>query len=78
MAYLAATRWPVWLIVELLEELKGDVNAAVKHIRKPAALINLALAYAEAYPQEIEDCAALAARRDFAGLKCEIPNLEQL
>jgi hypothetical protein len=30
------------------------------------------------YPQEIADCATLAARRDFAGMKQEIPNLEQL
>ena len=78
VAYLVGTRWPVWLIVELAAELKGDVKAAVRYIRKPAALIHLALAYAEAYPQEIADSAALAARRDFAGLKREIPNLEQL
>lgn len=78
VAYLVGTRWPVWLLVELLAELKGDLNAAGKHIRKPAALIRMALAYAEAYPQEIADCAALAARRDFAGMKREIPHLEQL
>ncbi|HEX9045848.1 MAG TPA: hypothetical protein VF988_02375 [Verrucomicrobiae bacterium] len=78
VAYLVGTRWPVWLIVELLEELEGDISAAVNHIRKPAALINMALAYADAYPQEIADSAALAARRDFAGLKQAIPNLEQL
>jgi hypothetical protein len=72
------TRWPVWLIVELIGELHDDLKAAVKQIRKPAALIKMALAYADAYPQEIADCAALAARRDFAGMKQEIPNLEQL
>lgn len=78
VAYLVGTRWPVWLIVELLAELQDDLKAAVKQIRKPAALITMALAYADAYPQEIADCAALAARRDFAGMKQEIPNLEQL
>jgi hypothetical protein len=78
VAYLVGTRWPVWLIVALLEELKGDIHAAATRIRKPAALTQMALAYADAYPQEIADCTALAAQRDFAGLKQEIPNLEQL
>jgi hypothetical protein len=38
----------------------------------------MALAYADAYPQEIQDSLALAARRDYAGMKQEIPDLEQL
>ncbi len=78
VAYLVGTRWPVWIIVELMQELNGDLAGAVKLIRKPAALVRMALLYAEAYPQEIADSAALAARRDFAGLKQEIPDLEQL
>jgi len=78
VAYLVGTRWPVWLIVELLEELAGDLAAAAKRIRKPAALVHMARAYADAYPREIADGRALAARRDFAGLKSEIPNLETL
>ena len=78
VAYLVGTRWPVWMIGELVQELDGDLAGAVKLIRKPAALVRMALLYAEAYPQEIADSAALAARRDFAGLKQEIPDLEQL
>ena len=74
VAYLVGSRWPVWMIVEL----DGDLAEAVKLIRKPAALVRMALAYADAYPQEIADCAALAARRDYAGMKQEIPELEQL
>ena len=50
----------------------------MKLIRKPAALVRMALAYADAYPQEIKDSAALASRRDYAGMKQEIPELEQL
>jgi hypothetical protein len=78
VAYLVGTRWPVWLIAELVQELGGNLQAAAKWIRKPGALVEMALAYAAAYPQEIADCAALAARRDFEGLKHEIPGLEQL
>ena len=78
VAYLVGSRWPVWMIVELVRELDGDLAEAVKLIRKPAALVRMALAYADAYPQEIEDSAALASRRDYAGMKQEIPELEQL
>jgi len=78
VAYLVGSRWPVWMIVELERELDGEMAEAVKLIRKPAALVRMALAYADAYPQEIADSAALASRRDYAGMKQEIPELEQL
>jgi hypothetical protein len=77
LAYLVGSRWPVWMIVELARELDGDLAGAVKLVRKPAALVRMALAYAEAYPQEIKDSAALAAQRDFAGMKQDVPELEQ-
>jgi hypothetical protein len=78
VAYLAGSRWPIWMIVELVRELDGDSDQAIKLIRKPAALVRMALGYADAYPQEIADSAALASRRDYAGMKLEIPDLEQL
>jgi hypothetical protein len=78
VAFLAGSRWPVWMIVELVRELDGNLAKAVNLIRKPAALVRMALAYADAYPQEIADSAALAARRDYEGMKQEIPELEQL
>ncbi|HXD00231.1 MAG TPA: hypothetical protein VN048_12895 [Verrucomicrobiae bacterium] len=78
VAYLAGSRWPVWMIVELVRELDGNLAEAMKLIRKPAALVRMALAYADAYPQEIKDSSALSARRDYAGMKQEIPDLEQL
>ena len=78
VAFLAGSRWPVWLIVELVRELDGDLPKAVELIRKPAALVRITLAYADAYPQEIADSAAVTARRDYAGMKQEIPELEQL
>ena len=78
VAYLVGSRWPVWMIVELARELDGDLTQAIKLIRRPAALVRMALAYGDAYPQEIKDSTALAARRDYAGMKQEIPELEQL
>ena len=38
----------------------------------------MALAYAEAYPEEIAASLALHAHRDFEGLKAVSPNLEKL
>jgi len=43
-----------------------------------AAMNEMVLAYAAAYPEEIQDCLALHAHRDFAGLKDFLPGLELL
>ena len=48
VACLVGSRWPVWMIVELVRELNGDPAEALKLIRKPAALVRMALAYADA------------------------------
>jgi uncharacterized protein (DUF433 family) len=53
VAYLAGTRWPVWLIVELVRDYSGKVEAAAKHMNRPPALVQMALDYAVAYPEEI-------------------------
>jgi hypothetical protein len=60
VAYLAGTRWPVWMIADLLDELSGNTAAAAKHMRKPAALVRMALAYAKAFPEEIKAAQQLA------------------
>ena len=78
VAYLVGSRWPVWMIVELVKELAGDIEAAAARIRKPAGLVTMALAYAAAYPEEINDCLTLHAHRDFIGLKETLPGLELL
>src|SRR2546425_4106479 len=53
IAYLTGTRWPVWMLVLFVEEHGGNVEAAARQVRKPAALVRTALAYAAAYPEEI-------------------------
>ena len=53
VAYLAGTRWPVWLIVELVRDYSDNVAAAAKHMNRPPALVKMALDYAAAYPDEI-------------------------
>jgi hypothetical protein len=63
VAYLAGTRWPVWLIVELVKDYSGKVNAAAKHMNRPPALVQTALDYAAAYPAEIDADLQLAESR---------------
>ena len=78
VAYLAGTRWPVWLIAQLVEEHRGKVGAAADQMRRPEALVRMALAYAAHYPEEIAACRTLHAERDFEGLKQVLPTLERL
>ena len=78
VAYLIGSRWPVWMIVTLVRELNGDVQAASGQIHKPASLVKMVMAYADAHPDEIADCLKLHAHRDFAGMKELLPDLELL
>src|SRR2546422_8240760 len=59
VAYLTGTRWPVWMIIQLVEEHGGKVEAAARQMRRSVALIRMALAYAKQYPDEIAGCRKL-------------------
>ena len=77
VAYLAGSRWPAWMILDLVEELKGDVEAAALQMKKPPALIRLVLRYAEAYPEEMRlERDLVAQRSNFRGLSRVRPSLE--
>lgn len=78
VAYLSGTRWPVWMIVQVAEECQGKLAEVVKAVHRPEALIRMALAYAESYPDEIRASLDLHAERDFEELKRQIPHLERL
>lgn len=78
VAYVAGTRWPVWMVVNLVKDLGGNTAKAAKRLQKPEPVLNMALAYADAYPQEIAASLTLHAHRDFEGLKAVSPSLEKL
>jgi hypothetical protein len=78
VAYLVGTRWPVWLICDLVEQYDGNVEAAAKHLRRPLPLVLMALAYAEQYADEIGACRRLQTERNYEGLKRILPTLERL
>ena len=60
VAYLVGTRWSVWLIVDLVKDFDGDLEKAAQRVRRPAALVQMALDYARAYPEEIAACRKFA------------------
>ena len=66
------------MIVELVNECRGNTSKAAKEMRKPESLVKMALAYAAAYPDEIEASLQLYADRDFEGMKKVLPTLEEL
>jgi len=78
LVLMADTRWPVWMVVDLVNDLGGNTAKAAKRLEKPEAIVKMALAYAEAYPEEIAASLALHAHRDFEGLKAVSPNVERL
>ena len=63
VAYLTGTRWPVWMIAQLVAEHDGDCAAAAKQMKKPAALVEMVMRYAKAFPEEIAACLRLNERR---------------
>lgn len=53
--YLAGTRLAVWMVVAIVRSYHGNLPAAAKHLRKPTLLLEAAMSYAQAYPEEIEE-----------------------
>lgn len=78
VAYVTGTRWPIWMVVDLVKDLGGTTAKAAKRLEKPEPVVKMAIAYAKAYPEEISASLALHAHRDFEGLKAISPNLEKL
>lgn len=78
VAYLTGSRWPVWMIVQLAEECGGDLAAVAAHMHKPPALVRMALAYAKAYPEEIEASLRLHAELTLENLQRKYPAIEAL
>jgi uncharacterized protein (DUF433 family) len=74
-AFLAGTRLRVWWIVTLVDAYEGDVAKAADHIEVREREIRAALAYAAAFPDEIE-AAIEEHRRAWEQLPHKLPKLE--
>ena len=74
-AYLKGTRLAVWQVVSLARSFDDDATRTAAHLEIPAVAVRAALAYAAAYPAEIEAAVADNARAA-ADLVRLIPDLE--
>lgn len=78
VAYLSGSRWPVWLIVQLVEECGKDIVKAAQQMRKPPALVQMAMAYARSYRDEIQACLDLQEQITGETVEERLPGVEIL
>ncbi|MCC7371280.1 MAG: transcriptional regulator [Chloroflexi bacterium] len=74
-AYLKGSRLAVWQIVSFLRAVEGDQARTASSLETPMSWVQAAVAYASAYPDEI-DAAILDNAPDPARLSRLIPGLE--
>jgi uncharacterized protein (DUF433 family) len=63
----------VWEIMLLVRSYQHDLAATAKHLRWPAAKVQAAVNYAEAFPEEIDQALAEYSAVDFTALKRMLP-----
>src|SRR5438034_270903 len=73
MAYVRGIRLLVWLAVETVDECEGNAAKAAKLLQLPTLLVQAALAYAKAFPDEIAVDRA-AGHRPLEELETLVPN----
>lgn len=57
-AFLAGSRLPVWMVVEVIRLHSGSVVPATRHFDRPEWQMHAALEYARAFPDEIDSALA--------------------
>jgi uncharacterized protein (DUF433 family) len=63
----------VWEIMLLIRSYKADVAAVAKHLGWPAAKVQAAVHYAEAFPEEVNEALSENDSTDFESLKRMLP-----
>lgn len=63
----------VWEVILIVRSYKGSVTAAARHLDWPAAKVQAAVNYAEAFPDETEAAIAENSATDFNVLKRMLP-----
>ena len=53
-AYLQGTRLAVWMVVKIVRSFDSSIEKAADHLERPSAMIQSAMNYAQAFPEEIE------------------------
>jgi uncharacterized protein (DUF433 family) len=76
-AYVLGRRVAVWQVVSIVRAYGGDVEAAARHLEWPIARVQAALAYAAAYPDEIEAAIEDNARYNLGTVSQMLPQARQ-
>ena len=63
----------VWEVMMLVRSYEGDLAAVADHLQWPAAKVQAAINYAEAFPEEIDAALAENEAMDFTALKRMLP-----
>jgi hypothetical protein len=72
-AYLQGSTLAVWEIMLLVRSYKGNAAAVSRHLGWPAARVQAAVHYAEAFPDEVNDALSENDASDFTALKRALP-----
>jgi hypothetical protein len=75
-AYIQGTRLAVWQAISILRSYQGDVSKAAAHLRWPEAKMHAAVAYAKAFPDEIEEAIQDNASFNFEKLSRLLPGIQ--
>ncbi len=76
-AYIQGTRLAVWQAVTVLRAHGGNVAKAAAHLRWPEAKAHAAVAYAKAFPDEIEEAVQENESVDFEQLSRLLPGIQR-
>lgn len=77
-AYVQGSRLAVWQVITLLRDYQGDVAKVAAHLHWPEAKVHAAVAYAEGYPDEIEDSIRDSESANFETLSRLLPGLQRM
>ena len=75
-AYVMGSSLAVWEVVFVTRDYGGDPVQTARHLHWPLVRVQAALAYAEAFPDEIEAAIADNDACDFTTLKQMLPQAE--
>ncbi|MCZ7640946.1 MAG: ribbon-helix-helix domain-containing protein [Verrucomicrobia bacterium] len=77
-AYIQGTRLAVWQAIAVLRSFEGDVpSKAAAHLQWPEAKMHAAVAYAKAFPDEIEEALQDNSSFDFEKLSRLLPGIQR-
>jgi predicted transcriptional regulator len=76
-ASIQGTRLAVWQAISVLRSFEGDVAKAAAHLQWPEAKMHAAVAYAKAFPDEIEEGIRDNASFDFEKLARLLPGIQR-